>query len=80
MFDGQPRRPVGEVPPDEIQKALLLLLNDAGPSTPENLRQAWGRLYGWARIGADIEIAFERAIDALTTANKVSGSDLLRVD
>ena len=79
MFDGQPTRPVGEVPPDEIQKALLLLLNDAGPSTPENLRQAWGRLYGWARIGADIEIAFERAVDALITADKVRGSDLLRL-
>ena len=78
-FDGAPRRPVGEVPPDEIHSALLLLLNDAGPSNPENLRQAWGRLYGWARIGADIEIAFERAVDALVTANKVRGSNLLRL-
>ena len=79
MFDGQPRRPVGEVPPDEIQKALLLLLNDAGPSTPENLRQAWGRLYGWARIGADIEIAFERTVRALIAANRMRDSDLLRL-
>ena len=79
MFDGAPRRPVGEVPPDEIQRALLLLLNDAGPSSPENLRQAWGRLYGWARMGADIKIAFERAVRALIAANRVRDSDLLRL-
>ena len=79
MFDGSPRRPVGEVPPDEIQRALLLLLNDAGPSKSENLRQAWGRLYGWARIGADIEIAFEMAVRALIAADRVRDSDLLRL-
>ena len=74
-----PRRSVGEVPPDEIQLALVRLLGDAGSSSPENLRQAWARLYGWARVGADIEIAFERAVDVLITANKVRGSDLLRL-
>ena len=75
-----PRRAVGEVPPDEIQLAVVRLLGDAGTSSAENLRHAWARLYGWTRIGGDIERAFETAVAALIAANKVRGSDLLSLD
>ena len=78
MSDGAPRRPVREVPPDEIQRALLLLLKDAGPCTPESLCLAWARLYGWARVGPDIEAAFKKAVKALRATGMVEGRQTLR--
>ena len=60
-----------EVPPNERKLAVLLLLRDAGPSRSEDLRQAWARLYGWARVGPDIAHAFNEAVKALTTDGRV---------
>lgn len=76
-FDDAPRRPVEEVPPDEIELAIMLLLKDAGTSRNADLRGAWARLYGWKRVGPDIERAFDRAVRALIEAGKVNGPDPL---
>lgn len=76
-FDDAPRRPVEEVPPDEIELAIMLLLKDAGTSRNAELRGAWARLYGWKRVGPDIERAFDRAVRALIKAGKVNGPDPL---
>ena len=74
-----PRRPVDEVPPEEIETAISLLLRETGAVSPDELRQAWARLYGWGRVGPDIEKAFERAVRALIEAGIVSGPDPLRL-
>ena len=78
-FDDAPRRPVEEVPPDEIELAIMHLLEDAGASRNADLREAWARLYGWKRVGPDIERAFDRAVRALIEAGKVNGPDPLRL-
>jgi very-short-patch-repair endonuclease len=75
--DDAPRRPVEHVPPDEIELAVVHLLEDAGTSRNADLRGAWARLYGWKRVGPDIERAFDRAVRALITAGKVNGPDPL---
>lgn len=77
--DDAPRRPVEEVPPDEIQLAIMRLLGDAGASRHTDLREAWARLYGWKRVGPDIERAFDRAVRALIRTEKVAGPDPLRL-
>ena len=77
--DGAPRRPVEEVPPEEIELAIMYLLEDAGASRNTDLREAWARLYGWKRVGPDIERAFDRAVRALIRAGKVNGPDPLRL-
>ena len=77
--DDAPRRRVEEVPPDEIELAIMHLLEDAGASRNADLREAWARLYGWKRVGPDIERAFDRAVRALIKAGKVSGPDPLRL-
>jgi len=78
-FDDAPRRPVEEVPPDEIELAIMHLLKDAGDSPNAYLRKAWASLYGWKRVGPDIERAFDRAVRALIEAGKVNGPDPLRL-
>ena len=78
-FDDAPRRPVEEVPPDEIELAITHLLADAGASRQADLREAWARLYGWKRVGPDIEMAFDRAVRALIKARMVNGPDPLRL-
>ena len=78
-FDDAPRRPVEEVPPDEIELAIMHLLEDAGASRNADLREAWARLYGWKRVGPDIERAFDRAVRALIEVGKVNGPDPLRL-
>ena len=74
-----PRRPVDEVPPDEIELALKQMLRDAGTMSRVELRATWARLYGWQRVGADIDDAFKRATEALIGAEKVHGPDPLRL-
>lgn len=75
-----PRRAVAEVPLEEIQMALQLTLEDAGPSSAADLCQAWARLYGWRRVGPDIQSIFERAVEAMRASGKIEGSsDRLRL-
>ena len=70
-------RKVRSVAPAELQLALVKLLEDAGAASRDDLRTAWARLFGWRRVGADIELAFDDAVDALVRQGRVSGVDLL---
>ena len=70
-----PRREVREVPPGERKRAIFRLLQDAGPSHPSGLRQAWARLYGWARVGPDIELAFKKTVKGLVADGRVRYDD-----
>lgn len=74
-----PVRVVREVPPEELDRAIVLLLTDAGTSDFERLRQTWARLFGWRRVGIDIEVAFEEAVDRLLRAGEIDGPDPLRL-
>ena len=73
-------RKVASVDPRELDLAIVLLLRDAGAVSPGELRQAWARLFGWRRVGPDIEAAFEQSIRRLKRAGKVSGDDRLEVE
>ena len=75
----EPARVVREVPPEELDRAVVLLLTDAGTSAYERIRQAWARLFGWRRVGVDIEVAFEETVDRLLDAGEVGGPDPLRL-
>ncbi|WP_421121915.1 DUF3320 domain-containing protein [Aquihabitans daechungensis] len=70
-------RKVRSVAPAELQLALVKLLEDAGATSRDDLRTAWARLFGWRRVGADIELAFDDAVDALVRGGRVSGADVL---
>ena len=74
-------RTVAEVPPDEVQTALRLLLRDAGPSSAADLCQSWALLYGWRRVGPNIQNAFERAVEAMRASGEIEGpSDQMRLE
>ncbi|MFN0092216.1 MAG: DUF3320 domain-containing protein [Acidimicrobiales bacterium] len=64
-------RAVGHVPPEELRLALLYKLHDAGGAIPEELRMEWARLFGWRRVGADIDAAFERHVHDLINGGQV---------
>ncbi len=76
--DAQARR-VAHVPPAELDLAIINLLRDAGPTDPEHLRTAWARLFGWRRVGADIEVAFDDAVDRLVDRGRIEGTRVLRL-
>jgi very-short-patch-repair endonuclease len=76
--DAVPRR-VQHVPPAELELAIVQLLRDAGTSDAARLRVAWARLFGWRRVGADIEVAFEDAVDRLIDEGTIEGPDPLRL-
>ena len=72
-------RKVTAVDPRELELAIELLLADASGASSAELRQAWARLFGWRRIGADIEAAFERTLRRLKSASIVVGDDRLEL-
>ena len=72
-------RKVASVDPRERDLAILLLLEDASGASPAELRLAWARLFGWRRVGAEIETAFEQSIRRLKKAGKVAGDDRLEL-
>ena len=75
-----PGRAVAEVPPDEVQLALRRTLRDAGSSSAADLCRAWARLYGWRRVGPDIQNVFERSVEAMRASGEIEGpSDHLRL-
>jgi len=72
-------RKVGSVDPRELELAIELLLDDASGTSPAELRMAWARLFGWRRVGTDIELAFERALQNLKGQGKVVGEQRLEL-
>lgn len=72
-------RKVSRVAPEELGLAVRNLLADARIGVPyDELRTHWARLFGWRRVGAEIEAAFDDLVDALV-ANGVAvraGRDL----
>ena len=73
-----PRR-VAHVPPEELDLAIVRLLEDAGSSPTENVRTAWARLFGWKQVRSEIEIVFEEAVDRLRAAGAIDGDSVLRL-
>lgn len=73
-------RPVGHVAPDELDLAVVRLLADAGTSAAcSDLRTAWARLFGWRRIGTEIENAFDDALDRLRSDAAITGTSEIRL-
>lgn len=72
-------RKVAHVHPVELELAIVNLLQDAGASSPVRLRTEWARLFGWHRVGSDIEDAFDDAVNRLMAQGRVQGPDPLRL-
>jgi REase_MTES_1575/Protein of unknown function (DUF3320)/AAA domain len=70
-------RPVAHVPAEELRAAAYRLTRDAGAITPDDLRIAVARFFGWSRNGTDITAAIDAAIDDLVDDGRVSGTEVL---
>jgi len=55
------------------------LLRDAGTASYADVRVHWARIFGWRRVGSDIEAAFEDVVDGLLDRGVVEGPDPLRL-
>jgi hypothetical protein len=65
-------RPVQQIPPEELERAVWGLVRDAHALPREDLLHGLRDLFGWRRLGADIEAALNRAITRLEKQGKVS--------
>jgi very-short-patch-repair endonuclease len=65
------RRPVGEVAPQELERAIERTVQDALRINREALMTYVARLYGWDRNGGKIEAAFKSAVRALLRRRKL---------
>ena len=77
--EGVAPRKVEHVSQAELQLAILNLLKDAGQSDPDQFRASWARMFGWRRVGPDIERAFELAVDELVANRKIALDPQLRL-
>jgi hypothetical protein len=66
--DDRTNRVIGHVASIERQAAIRQLVRDSHRVGQDELRVAFGRIFGWRRIGADIEAAFEMDLRSLVKA------------
>jgi hypothetical protein len=69
--DPRTRRVVAKVPALERQLAIELLVTTSHRVDKDDLRVAFGRLFGWKRVGNDIDASFERDLAALVKSKRV---------
>ena len=60
--DTATNRPIGHVPPEELEAAVRGLVCDAKSIGWEELRVRVARLFGWGRVGTDISDAIDDVI------------------
>lgn len=77
--DGPAPRPVAHVAPEERELAMVCLLHDAGATKVADLRTFWARVFGWRRVGPDIETAFDETLEGLVAKGRVSAPDPVRL-
>jgi hypothetical protein len=75
--DERTQRPVAQVPSIERQAAIVAVVERSRRVHRSELQVAFARLFGWRRVGADIEAAFaddlDRLLDARTVAEDSDG-------
>jgi very-short-patch-repair endonuclease len=59
-------RSIDEIPPGEIDLAVMNLIHDAMNATTDELTVRISRLFGWARTGTEISASVERSINRLS--------------
>ncbi|WP_164700290.1 DUF3320 domain-containing protein [Modestobacter sp. KNN46-3] len=64
-------RKIGQVPPAELDLAVLLLVRDARSMTSDGVLNAVRNLYRWRRAGADIQAAISASVSRLTDNGKL---------
>jgi hypothetical protein len=71
-------RSIDEIPSEEIDLAVVNLLQDAMNATADELIVRISRLFGWARTGTEISAAVERSINRLKRSGQLikAGSQL----
>jgi very-short-patch-repair endonuclease len=55
-------RPISQMPPEELEAAIIRITADAGSIGRDDLRVRVARLFGWGRVGGDIGDAIDSAI------------------
>ena len=66
------RRPVAQIPPAEINLAILNLLRDAGATAQQTmLVKKLAGLFGWRYVGSKTRRALDHAIDQLIDTGDV---------
>jgi very-short-patch-repair endonuclease len=75
----QPRggsvRKVGQVPPEEIELCLELLARDSIGLTREEMIKECAQIFGWKRLGPDINRSLDAAIDRLIRTGELLSAD-----
>jgi len=68
-------RRVGWIPTDELDRAVVLLVRDARTMDKDHLGTAVSRLFGWRRMGADIQAAVASSVSRLLSARYLVEKD-----
>ncbi|SFE52059.1 DUF4011 domain-containing protein [Blastococcus tunisiensis] len=58
-------RRIGWIPTDELDRAIVLLVRDARTMDKDHVGTAVSRLFGWRRMGADIQAAVASSVSRL---------------
>lgn len=68
-------RRVDQIHPAELGLAMRLLLTEMGSASSEQLTTATARLFGWARIGPDIQNRLESILGRLLESGRIRRQD-----
>jgi very-short-patch-repair endonuclease len=71
--DDETTRKVGHVPPEELELAVLSVVEDAVVAGRTQVEQAVAHLFGW-RLSAELQMALESTISRLVNARRLSQS------
>ncbi len=73
--NGNGARPVALIPPEELELAVLNVVSDAGTAEPDAVADVVKRIFGWQRMGSDIESAIDATITRLTRQARLVTTD-----
>lgn len=74
------KRPIDEIPTEELAKAAYLLLDSGGPMPREDVVVEVARLFGYARTGSRIQERLRESIDDLLAADAVTETEAGRLE
>jgi len=72
--DEATRRAIDEIPPGELELALLLTARDAGIIAADDLTMHVAKTFGWTRRGAEIQATLDARLEALLTRGSLTRS------
>ncbi|MBC7645370.1 MAG: DUF3320 domain-containing protein [Thermoleophilia bacterium] len=70
--DEATKRAVDEIPPGELELALLLTARDAGALDADDLTMQVAKTFGWTRRGAEIQATLDARLEALVARGSLT--------